>query len=197
MASKDAEKFFEKCINKINDHLKNLFRLKNGRGISTIILVGGFAESPMLLEGIKSTFPEIIIFGHDPSQIRQRRSKYTYGICVIEKFDSSIHDEKYKYEKKGELRCANLFHNLLKIDEVVTIGQYQRKQKFYIEKFHKEGDIELYSSTTENPKYIDELGCSYIGCLFPKGHSFLLNEDIYVEMCFGETEIEFVISAKK
>lgn len=30
MASKDAEKFFEKCINKINDHLKNLFRLKNG-----------------------------------------------------------------------------------------------------------------------------------------------------------------------
>lgn len=208
MASKDAEKVFEKCINKINDHLKNLFRLKNGRGISTIILVGGFAESPMLLEGIKSTFPEMrtivpkdapwsvlrggVIFGHDPSLIRQRRSKYTYGICVIEKFDSSIHDEKYKYEKKGELRCANLFRNLLKIDEVVTVGQYQRKQKFYIEKFHKEGDIELYSSTTENPKYIDELGCSYIGCLLPKGHSFLLNEDIYVEMCFGETEIEFV-----
>lgn len=106
MASKDAEKFFEKCINKINDHLKNLFRLKNGRGISTIILVGGFAESPMLLEGIKSTFPEMrtivpkdapwsvlrgaVIFGHDPSLIRQRRSKYTYGICVIEKFDSLL-----------------------------------------------------------------------------------------------------------
>lgn len=80
----------------------------------------------------------------------------------------------------------------MKIDEVVTVGQYQRKQKYYIEKFHKEGDIELYSSTTENPKYIDELGCSYIGCLLPKGHSFVLNEDIYVEMCFGETEIEFV-----
>lgn len=66
----------------------------------------------MLLEGIKSTFPEMrtivpkdapwsvlrgaVIFGHDPSLIRQRRSKYTYGICVIEKFDSSIHNEKYK-----------------------------------------------------------------------------------------------------
>lgn len=83
----------------------------------------------------------------------------------------------------------------MKIDEVETVGQYQRKQNFYIEKFHREGDIELYTST----KYIDELGCSYIGCLLPKGHSFLLNEDIpvYVKMCLGETEIELIAYQQK
>lgn len=45
-----------------------------------------------------------------------------YGICVIEKFDLLIYDEKYKYEKKGELCCVNLFCNFLKIDEVVIVG---------------------------------------------------------------------------
>lgn len=64
---------------------------------------------------------------------------------------------------------------------------------FYIEKFYKEGDIELYLSIIENLKYIDELGCFYIGCFFLKGYSFVFNEDIYVEMCFGEMEIEFVV----
>lgn len=59
MASNDAEDFFAKSIDKITKHLKELFCHKNGRNISTIILVGGFAESEMLIEGIKSNFPKM------------------------------------------------------------------------------------------------------------------------------------------
>lgn len=98
LASRDAEYFFKQSITEISNHLTKLFQNKDGKGISTIILVGGYAESPMLIEGIKSNFPEMrtlipqeasssillgaLIFGHNPSLIRQRRSKYTYGICV-------------------------------------------------------------------------------------------------------------------
>lgn len=207
MASNDAQYFYGNSIGKITDHLQELFRQKNGRDISTIIIVGGFGESPMLIEGIKSTFPKMriiipqeaawsvlrgaVIFGHDPSLIRQRRSRYTYGIHIFEKFDPSKHDEKYKYEEKEEIRCGKLFSKLLEVDEIVTVGEYQNEKSYYIENRYKEGNIALYSSTTQNPKYIYDQGCSYIGCILPIGHNFLLNEDIFVKTRFGETEIEF------
>lgn len=207
MASNDAEDFFAKSKDKITKHLKELFCHKNGRNISTIILVGGFAESEMLIEGIKSNFPKMrtiipqeaawsvlrgaVIFGHDPSLIRQRRSRYTYGIHIFEKFDLSKHDEKYKYEKNGEIRCGKLFSKLLEVDEIVTVGEYQNEKSYYIENRYKRGNIEIYSSTTQNPKYIYDQGCSYIGCILPNGHNFLLNENVFVKIRFGETEIEF------
>lgn len=207
MTSNDAASFFVESIGKITDHLKELFRKNSERDISTIIIVGGFAESAMLIEGIKSTFPKMrtiipqeaawsvlrgaVIFGHDPSLIRQRRSRYTYGFHKIEKFDPSKHDEKYKYKEKGEIRCGKLFHKLLEVDEIVTVGEYQNEQEYCIEMSREEGNIELYTSTAKNPKYICDKGCSYIGCILPKDHSFLLNNAIFVKMCFGETEIEF------
>lgn len=59
LASRDAEYFFKQSITEISNHLKKLFQNKDGKGISIIILVGGYAESPMLIEGIKSNFPEM------------------------------------------------------------------------------------------------------------------------------------------
>lgn len=43
-----------------------------------------------------------LIFGQDPSLIRQRRSKYTYGICVNKIFNPSEYDEKHNYIEKME-----------------------------------------------------------------------------------------------
>lgn len=127
MSSKDAKQLFVESITKIIEHLKNIFEQTNGRDISTIILVGGYAGSLVLTEVIKSAFPGMrliipceaahsvlhgaVIFGHDPSLIRQRRSKYTYGIEVFEIFDPSKHDENYKYEKNGEFRSTKFSVN--------------------------------------------------------------------------------------
>lgn len=127
MSSKDAKQLFVESITKIIEHLKNIFEQTNGRDISTIILVGGYAGSLVLTGVIKSAFPGMrliipceaahsvlhgaVIFGHDPSLIRQRRSKYTYGIEVFEIFDPSKHDENYKYEKNGEFRSTKFSVN--------------------------------------------------------------------------------------
>ena len=59
LASKDAEGFFAEPVNEITSHLKNLLQQKSGKGIATIILVGGFAESSMFIQGIKSAFPDM------------------------------------------------------------------------------------------------------------------------------------------
>ena len=83
LAPKYAEDFFAESVYEITRHMKSLLWQPSGRGIATIIMVGGFAESPMLIQGIKSAFPEMrviipleaawsvlrgaVIFGHDPS----------------------------------------------------------------------------------------------------------------------------------
>lgn len=207
LASSDAEDLFAISVQKIIAHLRKLFQQKDGRGISTIILVGGYAESPILIEKIRSSFPEMctiipqeaawsvlrgaVIFGHDPSLIRQRRSKYTYGISVFKKFDPAKHNVKYRYKEDGEFQCKKLFSKLVEVDQMVTVGEYQKEKYYTLQKYGEKGDIILFSSTSINPTYVDEEGCFFIGYVLSLNHKFLLNEDIIVKMCFGETEIEF------
>lgn len=207
LISNDAEDFFAKSVKEIIEHIRKIFQNKNGEGISTIILVGGYAESPILIEEIKSSFPQMrtiipkdaawsvlrgsVIFGHDPSLIRQRRSKYSYGIRVYENFDPAKHDENRKFEENGEFRCRNLFSKFVEVDEMVTVGEYQKEKQYRIKKFGSDGNFRLYSSTLKNPKYIDEEGCFFIGYILSPGHGFLLMESVIIKMCFGETEIEF------
>ena len=206
LAPEEAEGFFAESLKEITLHLKKLLLQRSGIGVATIILVGGYAESPVLIQAIKSTFPEMriiipqeaawsvlrgaVIFGHDPSLIKERRSKFTYGVCVSKPFDPTRHDEKYKYEENGELRCCNLFSEIIKIDELVTVGEYQSRKVYYITTVRKKGDVALFTSTSENTKYVDEKGCAFIGYILSAGHNFRLNEDIEVMVCFGETEIK-------
>lgn len=207
MRTEDAKHFFAESITKITEHLKNLFEQTNGRDISTIILVGGYAGSPVLTEGIKSAFPEMrliipqeaaysvlhgaVIYGHDPSFIRQRRSKYTYGIKVFEIFDPSKHAEKYKYEKNGEFRCDKIFSKLLEVDEIVNVGEYQKEKSYILHSYGRKGNFKLYASSSKNVEHVDDNGCFFIGYILSPGHKFILKESIIVKMRFGETEIEF------
>lgn len=207
LASSDAESFFTQSVQNIIKHIRKLFQQKDGRGISTIILVGGYAESPILIEGIKSSFPNMrtiipqdaawsvlrgaVIFGHDPSLIRQRRSKYSYGVSVYRKFDPAKHDEERKYEKDGEFRCGDLFSKIVEADQLVTVGEYQKEKHYTMESHGKKGNFRLFSSTSKNPTYVDEKGCFFIGYILLPGHDFLVKEDVVVKMCFGATEIEF------
>ena len=87
LAPKDAEDFFAETVTEITRHLKSLLQQKSGKGIATIILVGGFSESPMLTHAVKSAFPKMrviipqeaawsvlcwaVIFGHDPGLIKE------------------------------------------------------------------------------------------------------------------------------
>lgn len=93
-------------------------------------------------------------------------------------------------KKKGESWCNHLFSKLLEVDEIVTVGEYQKEKAYFMTKRGEEGDIKLYSTKIQNPKYVFDQGCSCIGRILPSGHNFLLNENIFVKMCFGQTEIE-------
>lgn len=75
-------------------------------------------------EVVYFVFYGVVIFGYDFFFIRQRCSKYIYGIEVFEIFDLSKYDEKYKYEKNGEFCCDKIFSKFLEVDEMVNVGEY-------------------------------------------------------------------------
>lgn len=207
LASTDAEEFFKQSITEICNYLTKLFQNKDGKGISIIILVGGYAESPMLIEGIKSNFPEMrtiipqeasssillgaLIFGHNPSLIKQRRSKYTYGICVNKRFNPSEHDEKHKYEEDGEERCGKFFSKLVEIDDCVAVWESHVTKRYRIKNCKDEGNLKIYASTSKFPKYVDEEECFFIGYILSPGHEFVPEEYIFINVFFGDTQIFF------
>lgn len=162
----------------------------------------------MLVQGIRAMFPEIntiipkeaawsvlrgaVIFGHDPSMISQRRSKYTYGVSVNKKFNPLEHDEKYKYEDGGEIRCRNIFSKLLEVDELVTVGVHQKEKRYRLKSCKDAGNLKLYASTSKCPQYVDEENCFFIGHILPPGHEFIPEKYLYVSIYFAETEIFFL-----
>ena len=91
---------FTKSVEEIINHLKMLFSCKKlcGKKIGTILMVGGFSQSPVLCGRIKSAFPNMevicpqeavlaivkgaVVFGNNPRLIQERISPRTYGICV-------------------------------------------------------------------------------------------------------------------
>ena len=82
-------------------------KMLHGKSIGTILMVGGFSQSPVLYDGIKSAFPNMevicpqdavltivkgaVMFGNNPRLIQERISPRTYGICVNAPFDSTQH----------------------------------------------------------------------------------------------------------
>lgn len=216
IASKDAEDFFTESLEAIVSHLNKLLEQENGPNVSTVstfILVGGYAESPILVRAIKAAFPEkriivpkeaawsvlsgAVVFGHDPTLIKMRRTKYIYGISVFATFDPSKHDVKYKYKENGEIRCRRLFSKLIDFAAPATVGEYHQKNGYMIHKICDDGNLKLFTTTNKNTKYVDEKGCSFVGYVLPKGHGFLLKEVMTVMLSFGETQVRIKVHQPK
>ena len=95
MEAQLTKSLFDESCKKILDHMHQFFRHPSVNDVSSILLVGGFAESPMLQEAVREAFSELkiivpqdaglavlkgaVLYGHQPKAISCRVCKYTYG----------------------------------------------------------------------------------------------------------------------
>ena len=126
--------FTETC-EQIVSHLKTIFRLPDVQDVGTILMVGGFSESPMLQEMIKKSFTNkkviipvdaglavlkgAVIYGHNPTAILSRVSKHTYGIKMYGPFITGNHEEFRKVILDGIPKCKGIFDKQIEIDQQV------------------------------------------------------------------------------
>ncbi|CAG2195876.1 unnamed protein product [Mytilus edulis] len=146
--------------------------------VSSILLVGGFAECKMIQNAIKAAFQSIniilqddsgvivlkgaVLFGYKSDIISSRIARYTYGVCCTVLFDENIHDERRKITINGKEKCDNKFSPFLAINTSIPLGHTIEKYNFSTES--PTGCwCQVFITDRNNVMYTDTGECTLLG----------------------------------
>lgn len=195
-------------IKKVEEQLKKL----GNRGCDIIYLVGGFSTSPLLRQRIEArfgtqvqkivmpTYPGAAIvegavsFGLNPSVIRSRRSRLTYGCDVSAPFNSELDPKSKRFfaEDQNDWYCHDRFNAFVLAGESVAVDEKVQKTFTPINRNQTQMGLEFYATKKTKIRYTDEPEVEKIGEITveipdtTKG----LDRPVEVTMYFGKTEIK-------
>ncbi|XP_053391496.1 heat shock 70 kDa protein 12A-like [Mercenaria mercenaria] len=200
---------FQVLFNNSIDNTTGLVKtLVMGANIKAILMVGGYSESPMLQEAVKSAFPELdiiiptgasstvlrgaLVYGHNPKAISERKLRYTYGVKATHKFEKGKHPEsKRKTYDIGD-RCGDIFDKHVEKNAVVKVGEPQTRRPYHpLDRNQTKAIISIFASEQMNPTYTDEVGCKHIGDVtfdIPSSSADLTFHNVWVSLTFSGTE---------
>lgn len=181
--------------------------LRRQLSIEFIILVGGYAESEILRHHISSEFnckvlcplsPQeaivkgAVMFGTNPAVVASRKSAFTYGIEVSNRFDESKHNAVKKFTNKNGDWCKDIFHKLVDIDEDVGWDDTRQHTFTPIEADQKSMRFSFFQTGRKPaPFYVDEWGMENIGsfCVDMPDVKRGMDREVKLEIKFGFTEM--------
>ncbi|CAC5405253.1 unnamed protein product [Mytilus coruscus] len=170
-----AKSLFKTTCDNIIALIQSLSVLQQGRpsNVSSILLVGGFADCKMVQNALKTAFPNIniilqddssvivlkgaVLFGYKSDYISSRIARYTYGISCYMPFNESIHDRKRKIIINGKEKCDNIFCPFLSMNTSIPLGHTIEKYNFSTESptgcwcqvFITDRNVVMYTDTEE------------------------------------------------
>ncbi|XP_060570709.1 heat shock 70 kDa protein 12B-like [Ruditapes philippinarum] len=202
--------FFKPTVSKIISHIADLLTKPAVQGCAAILMVGGFSESPMLQENVKSSFRNMnvivpddaglavlkgaVIFGHEPTTIIERICKYTYGYATSHRYNDRCNHPKGRVEKdrNGDLRCYDIFAIHVKAGQSVKVDEEQPESiGTLVTDDQTSFVVNVYASSSTNPRLTTEDGCSLIGKLTVpiSDTSSGRKHEFGIRFIFGGTEI--------
>ncbi|XP_062620792.1 heat shock 70 kDa protein 12A-like isoform X1 [Saccostrea cucullata] len=211
---KRFKSFFDISFRGIKNCVENI--IENGSNTETILFVGGFAESPYLIQMLREHFSKFkvlvpedpslvvlrgaVLFGFDPTVIRSRVCRYTYGFANQRPFVDGKDKIEKKTEHGGRFYCDDAFDKHVEIGEMLQLGKFQEPKDYHPLKDDQVLImLELYASTEKDPKYVDDSSCHLIGVMEievkPRKHG----EDgtVSVRVNFSGTELEIEAREKR
>lgn len=197
---------FQKTINNIIKLVKDILRKPTAQDVPLLLLVGGFAECPLIQSAMKKEFsnkriiiPEesglsvlkgAVLFGHKPDYIASRVMRFSYGTDISRPFDPDLYAISRKKIVNGEERCNEVFSTIIEKDTSVPIGTKVKESYSTVHQNQKRMGINIYASNKKNPTYVDEEGCHLIGEAgidIPSPSE--TKRTVEVEFIFGNTEL--------
>ncbi|XP_060597228.1 heat shock 70 kDa protein 12A-like [Ruditapes philippinarum] len=205
------EDLFKPSVDKIISKLVDVLKQCDENEMRTIILVGGYSESPYVRERIQSTFSKMrvilvddarlavlngaVMMGWKPKNIIQRRSRYTYGFAVYKPFRKGIDPEQLRIYYDGDIYCDMIFQKMIEKGQIVEYGQTFISEQYEtattVEEKYKVRYVDLYRSTQKDPQYcIEEEDCSLVGTIriLPPSDGWPDMWDHDLHLIVGETE---------
>ena len=197
--------FFRDPLDKLIEHLQGVLLKENVRGTKTFLLVGGFAESPIVQETLREKFPHIrlitpaeagltvlkgaVIFGHKPLSIGSRISHLTIGIAVSKPFIDSHHPPAKRLETASGIMCKDIFYKYIECDESVEHGSVQ-SVPFSMGRGSTVSRVRVYSSSEKDPVFVTDEGCRQLGeMIINVGNIEGASNRVSVGLSFGKTEL--------
>ncbi|KAL3878936.1 hypothetical protein ACJMK2_031260 [Sinanodonta woodiana] len=176
--------FFDRPLRSVCDHLQSFHDDNEKYGISVTLLVGGFAESPMLSGAIRekcsswklivpndaslTVLKGAVLYGYDQSIIVYRVARYTYGVGLRSDFIDGVHpEENLVVNDEGERKCTNIFDTFLTEGTLVRYDQIvcERTGRFPLETKNDYMNIRIFASTVTDPKFTTNRCCFFLGNL--------------------------------
>lgn len=201
---------FFRSIDDIILHVKNLLLVAREKGnkIRTILVVGGYADSPVLQEKLREEFkpyniiyPEeavlavlkgAVMFGHNPNLISERICQRTYGIASNAPFDYKKHPYTHRLVVEGREMCTDIFKIMVRKSDTLIVG----KSSFSIQCSPSYSNdtlatVEVYESNEKEPQYTTDKGVKKLGEVIIPIPDIMLGKSrtIRVTMHFGYTEL--------
>lgn len=209
--------FFTEVCESICDKVDEMLRSVREEHVCTIIMVGGFSESPMLQDAFRKRFQEpnfriiipsepglavlkgAVLFGHNPRIVSTRVCKKTYGIRSYKHFEPAIDPAEKRVEVGDLVLCKDSFSKhatrgqKFKVDEMTAAEEYipDSADSTSI-------TLEIFTSERKHPMYTDEKDCRKNGemkveLLEKEGG---LDRPVMVYFMFGDTELKILAIEK-
>ena len=165
------KRFFKDSLENIIDHVKNI--LRSTADVRMILLVWGYAESPLVQETFNNEFTNLeiiipqdcnlvimkgaVLYGQNSMSISARILGFSYGVCIDTPFNPKIHPLKLHYLKcNGKSYCKNTFDELIAKNTKVSSTGNVVKRTYFKDKNTKSGGLRVYCTNKENPAIVDE-----------------------------------------
>ncbi|XP_061180515.1 heat shock 70 kDa protein 12A-like [Saccostrea echinata] len=203
-------RLFLPTINKIKQAVGDVLNARGTRDLKYMFLVGGFAESAILQDGIRKEFGSLlkviipqgvgltilkgsVLFGLDPTVVHVRKSRVTYGLGVLNTFRPNLHPVEKKMVKGDTEWCMDIFDKFVLEDQPVALGDVILRSYRPACQNQKKIQINIYSAENPDTTFITDTGVQKCGILSldleEDSVSELSRREIQTRMVFGETEI--------
>lgn len=199
---------FEPVVRVIVKHIERILSYTEACNVEYLFLVGGFAESPVLRQAMKENFSHrlqviipqdvsltilkgAVMFGLDPSLVRVRRSRLTYGVGCLHRFNSDNHPPRKRVMKDGKEMCTDVFDTFVLAGQAIPHGHSITRCYNPARSCIKSTVITLFATENESVQFISDQGVSKVAELrleMPDTTGGRTRE-LRMTMIFGDTEI--------
>ena len=190
------------------------FLLNQVENLGFIVMVGGFSNSPIVIQEIKDQVPSFlpvivpenpelcvvkgaVMFGWTPHMFKSRKSKRTYGTNIRRDFRENIDPARLMcYDDDNVKNCKMHFDEWVCMDQDVEIDQMVTKRYTPASHNQKVMNIDIYESEESDISYCDEPGIRKLGNIKIPMTDTTGDKDrkVEVKVRFGHTE--FFVTCK-
>ena len=135
------------------------------------------------------------LFGLDPTVVNVRRSRLTYGVGVLNRYDKTKHPKNKLVKRDGAQWCTDIFDAFVKVDQSVALGDMVVRSYTPAKPGQKSSVINIYCSEKANVNFITDNGVKECGTLVLDLSDIQYQKDmpkrreIQTRMIFGGSEI--------